>query len=157
MEITRFPLKRAPKVKEVLAKNVPYAREAPKINFDRVFHTKAKTRSKLILEASRPGPLSPWGPLSKEILLNAHCTPPKGMVYLLKEHLIFHRDIVLQKHTALLQRKIALMKKGMLHFCFEYCMHLLAGMGMLMYIVITLKTSRISCKNWVLSKGHCSI
>lgn len=157
MEITRFPLKGAPKVKEVLAKNVPYAREAPKINFDRVFHTKAKTRSKLILEASRPGPLSPWGPLSKEILLNAHCTPPKGMVYLLKEHLIFHRDIVLQKHTALLQRKIALMKKGMLHFCFEYCMHLLAGMGMLMYIVITLKTSRISCKNWVLSKGLCSI
>ena len=67
--ITRFPLKEAPKVKEVLAKNVPYAREAPKINFDRVFHTKAKTRSKLILEASRPGPLSPWGPLSKEILL----------------------------------------------------------------------------------------
>ena len=66
---------------------------------------------------------------------------------LLKEHLIFYRDIVLQKHTALLQRKIALMKKGMLHFCFEYCMHLLAGMGMLMYIVITLKTSRISCKN----------
>ena len=58
-----------------------------------------------------------------------------------------HRDIVLQKHTALLQRKIALMKKGMLHFCFEYCMRLLAGMGMLMYIVITLKTSRISCKN----------
>ena len=57
--ITRFPLKGAPKVKEVLAKNVPYAREAPKINFDRVFHTKAKTRSKLILEASRPGPLSP--------------------------------------------------------------------------------------------------
>jgi hypothetical protein len=46
-------------VKEVLAKNVPYAREAPKINFDRVFHTKAKPRSKLILEASRPGPLSP--------------------------------------------------------------------------------------------------
>ena len=42
MEKTRFPLKRAPKVKEVLAKNVPYAREAPKINFDRVFHTKAK-------------------------------------------------------------------------------------------------------------------
>ena len=63
-------------------------------------------------------------------------------MYLLKEHLIFHRDIVLQKHTALLQRKIALMKKGMLHFCFEYCMHLLAGMGMLMYIVLTLKTSR---------------
>ena len=57
--ITRFPLKGDPKVKEVLAKNVPYAREAPKINFDRVFHTKAKTRSKLILEASRPGPLSP--------------------------------------------------------------------------------------------------
>ena len=157
VEITRFPLKGAPKMKEVLAKNVPYAREAPKINFDRVFHTKAKTRSKFILEASRPGPLSPWGPLSKEILLNAHCTPPKGMVYLLKEHLIFHRDIVLQKHTALLQRKIALMKKGMLHFCYGYCMHLLAGMGMLMYIVITLKTSRISCKNWVLSKGHCSI
>ena len=52
MEITRFPLKGPPKVKEVLAKNVPYAREAPKINFDRVFHTKAKTRSKLILEAS---------------------------------------------------------------------------------------------------------
>ena len=76
------------------------------------------------------------------LVLNAHCTPPKGMVYLLKEHLIFHRDIVLQKHTALLQRKIALMKKGMLHFCFEYCMHLLAGMGMLMYIVITLKTSQ---------------
>ena len=49
--ITRFPLKGAPKMKEVLAKNVPYAREAPKINFDRVFHTKAKTRSKLILEA----------------------------------------------------------------------------------------------------------
>ena len=66
---TRFPLKGGPKVKEVLAKNVPYAREAPKINFDRVFHTKAKTRSKLILEASRPGPLSPWGPLSKESLL----------------------------------------------------------------------------------------
>ena len=59
VEITRFPLKGGPKVKEVLAKNVPYAREAPKINFDRVFHTKAKTRSKLILEASRPGPLSP--------------------------------------------------------------------------------------------------
>ena len=57
--LTRFPLKGAPKVKEVLAKNVPYAREAPKINFDRVFHTKSKTRSKLILEASRPGPLSP--------------------------------------------------------------------------------------------------
>ena len=38
--------------KEVLAKNVPYACEAPKINFDRIFHTKAKTRSKLILEAS---------------------------------------------------------------------------------------------------------
>ena len=76
MEITRFPLKGAPKVKEVLAKNVPYAREAPKINFDRVFHTnKAKTRSKLILEASRPGPLSPGGPLSKETLLNARCTP----------------------------------------------------------------------------------
>ena len=75
MEITRFPLKGAPKVKEVLAKNVPYAREAPKINFDRVFHTKAKTRSKLILEASRPGPLSPGGPLSKEILLNPRCTP----------------------------------------------------------------------------------
>ena len=49
----RFSLKGAPKVKEVLAKNVPYAREAPKINFDRVFHTKAKTRSKLILEASK--------------------------------------------------------------------------------------------------------
>ena len=57
-------------------------------------------------------------------------------MYLLKEHLIFHRDIVLQKHTALLKkkRKIALMKKGMLHFCFEYCMHLLAGMGMLMIL-----------------------
>ena len=39
------------------------------------------------------------------------------------------------------------MKKGMLRFCFEYRMHLLSGMGMLMYIVITLKTSRISCKN----------
>ena len=52
MLITKFPLKGAPKVKEVLAKNVPYACEAPKINFDRVFHTKAKTRSKLILEAS---------------------------------------------------------------------------------------------------------
>jgi hypothetical protein len=69
---TKIPLKGAPKVKEVLAKNVPYALEAPKINFDRVFHTKAKTRSKLILEASRPGPLSPWGPLSKEILLMAN-------------------------------------------------------------------------------------
>ena len=57
-------------------------------------------------------------------------------MYLLKEHLIFHRDIVLQKHTALLKkkRKIALMKKGMLHFCFEYCMHLLAGMGTLMIL-----------------------
>ena len=59
VHLAKFPLKGAPKVKEVLAKNVPYAREAPKINFDRVFHTKAKTRSKLILEASRPGPLSP--------------------------------------------------------------------------------------------------
>ena len=42
MEITRFPLKGPPKVKEVLAKNVPYSREAPKINFDRVFSYKGK-------------------------------------------------------------------------------------------------------------------
>ena len=41
-DITRFPLKGAPKVKEVLAKNVPYAREAPKINFDRVFIQRQK-------------------------------------------------------------------------------------------------------------------
>jgi len=46
--------------------------EASKINFDRVFAFVWKTRSKLILEASRPGPLSPWGPLSKEILLMAN-------------------------------------------------------------------------------------
>ena len=92
-------------------------------------------------------PIHPEDPFQGKSCFKCTLYSSKGMVYLLKEHLIFHRDIVLQKHTALFQRKIALMKKGMLHFCFEYCMHLLAGMGMLMYIVITLKTSRISCKN----------
>ena len=130
-KLMHFPLKEGLGVEGVLG--APRARQK-------------RFQIQALLARARGAPRTPFT-LKGNLVLNAHCTPPKGMVYLLKEHLIFHRDIVLQKHTALLQRKIALMKKGMLHFCFEYCMHLLAGMGMLMYIVITLKTSRISCKN----------
>ena len=134
-KLTHFPLKEVLGVKGVLG--APRAR-AKSISKFKLFWRARAWRAQ--------DPIHPEDPFKGNLVLNAHCTPPKGMVYLLKEHLIFHRDIVLQKHTALLQRKIALMKKGMLHFCCEYCMHLLAGMGMLMYIVITLKTSRISCK-----------
>ena len=64
----------------------------------------------------------------------------------------------LQKYAALLERKITLVLKGMLHFCFEYCMHLLEGMGILIYIVIDVIIHihvylyRI-CKNSVLLMG----
>ena len=135
-KLTHFPLKEVLGVKGVLG--APRARAKSVSKFKLIWRARARRAQ---------DPIHPEDPFKGNLVLNAHCTPPKGMVYLLKEHLIFDRDIVLQKHTALLQRKIALMKKGMLHFCFEYCMHLLAGMGMLMYIVITLKTSRISCKN----------
>ena len=39
--------------------------------------------------------------------------------------------LFLQKHNALLQRKVTLIKKGMLHFCFKYLLYLLVGMGIL--------------------------
>ena len=77
--------------------------------------------------------------------------PSKGMVYPLKEQFIFLWILYLQKHTALPHRKVTLIKKGMLHFCFEYCI------CWPVWVLIMVKASSKFCRKCVLLKGHCSI
>ena len=68
---------------------------------------------------------------------------------LFKEFFIFCWILSLQKHTALPQRKITLIQKGM--FVLNT-----AFVGKYGDVVIMLKSSSILCKNCVLLKGRCS-
>ena len=80
----------------------------------------------------------------------SRCASSKGMVHLLEGYFVyFGRVLFLQEHTALLQRKITLIDKGMLHFCFEYCI--------CWQLQVCCNYAEDICRNCVLLKGHRSI